>query len=106
MEFLKRLSSAIVLAVLIAIPLAVLESLSVFSIIYLYEIPYLINFEYYQILGLSFILMMTRNRIKISESDKSIRDFYEDIIDPSINRLFRIIFVWIVALSIHQIFLK
>ena len=106
MEFIKRLFSAIVLATLIALPLAVLESLSVFSIIYFYKIPYLNNFQYYQILGLSFILMMTRNRIKISEKDKKIRDFYNEIIDPSINRLFRIIFVWAVALTIHQIFLK
>lgn len=106
MEFIKRLFSAIVLATLIALPLAVLESLSVFSIIYFYEIPYLNNFQYYQILGLSFILMMTRNRIKISEKDKKIRDFYNEIIDPSINRLFRIIFVWAVALTIHQIFLR
>ena len=106
MEFIKRLSSAILLATLIALPLAILESLSVFSIVYLYKIPYLANFSYYQILGLSFILMMTRNRIKISERDKNIRDFYKEIIDPSINRLFRIIFVWVVALSIHQIFLR
>lgn len=106
MEFIKRLFSAIVLATLIALPLAVLESLAVFSIIYFYKIPYLNNFQYYQILGLSFILMMTRNRIKISEKDKKIRDFYNEIIDPSINRLFRIIFVWAVALTIHQIFLK
>ena len=106
MEFIKRLFSAIVLATLIALPLAVLESLAVFSIIYFYKIPYLNNFQYYQILGLSFILMMTRNRIKISEKDKKIRDFYNEIIDPSINRLFRIIFVWAVALTIHQFFLK
>jgi hypothetical protein len=106
MEFIKRLSSAIVLATLIALPLAILESLSVFSIIYFYEIPYLIYFSYYQILGLSFILMMTRNRIKISERDQNIKDFYREIMDPSINRLFRIIFVWSIALSIHQIFLR
>ena len=106
MEFIKRLSSAIVLATLIALPLAILESLSVFSIIYFYEIPYLIHFSYYQILGLSFILMVTRNRIKMSEKDQNIKDFYREIMDPSINRLFRIIFVWSIALSIHQIFLR
>ena len=106
MDFFKRLSSTIVLATLLALPLAVLESFCVYSIVYFYEIPYLNTFKYYQILGLSFVLMMTRNRIKIGERDQNIKDFYNEIIDPSMNRLFRIIFVWVVAISIHQIFLR
>jgi hypothetical protein len=106
MELIKRITSAIFLALIIALPLALLESLMVTSIVRLYEIPYLVNFKYYQILGISFILMMTRNRIKIAEKDQRLKEFLPEILGPSLNRLFRIIFVWVVALAIHQIFLK
>jgi hypothetical protein len=50
--------------------------------------------------------MMTRNRIKIAEKDKAIKDFLPEIIFPSMNRLFRILFVGAVALTIHQLFFK
>lgn len=106
MELIKRISSAILLALLIALPLALLEALMVFCIIGLYEIPYLINFEYHQILGLSFIYMMTRNRIKMRDENSSSKDFIKEITGPSLNRLFRVVFVWSVSLMIHQIFLK
>ncbi len=106
MELLKRTTSAIFLALVIALPLALLESLSVYMIIQVYKIPYLISFGYYQIMGLSFILMMTRNRIKLPEKDKNIKDFASEIIPPSVNRFFRIIFVASVALTIHQLFFK
>jgi hypothetical protein len=106
MELIKRITSAIFLAVLIALPLALLEALVVYVIVKVYEIPYLSSFQYYQIIGLSFILMMTRNRIKISEKNKSIKDFLPEIIFSSTNRLFRILFVGAVALTIHQLFFK
>jgi len=106
MELIKRITSAIFLAVLIALPLALLEALVVYVIVKVYEIPYLSSFQYYQIIGLSFILMMTRNRIRISEKDKPIKDFLPEIILPSMNRLFRILFVGAVALTIHQLFFK
>jgi hypothetical protein len=106
MELIKRITSAIFLAVLIALPLALLEALVVYVIVKVYEIPYLSSFQYYQIIGLSFILMMTRNRIKISEKDKSIKDFLPEIIFSSTKRLFRILFVGAVALTIHQLFFK
>lgn len=106
MELIKRITSAIFLAVIIALPLALLEALVVYMIIKIYEIPYLLNFQYYQIIGLSFILMMTRNRIKIAEKDKTMKEFLPEIIFPSMNRLFRILFVGSVALTIHQLFFK
>jgi hypothetical protein len=106
MELIKRISSAILLALLIALPLAFLEALMIYCIISIYEIPYFINFEYYQILGLSFIYMMTRNRIKMRDENITNKDFIKEISGPSINRLFRVIFVWSVALMIHQIFFK
>ena len=106
MELIKRITSAIFLALVIALPLSLLESLVVYVIVKVYEIPYLLSFQYYQIIGISFILMMTRNRIKISEKDKSIKDFLPEIIFPSMNRLFRILFVGAVALTIHQLFFK
>lgn len=106
MELIKRITSAIFLAVIIALPLALLEALVVYLIIKIYEIPYLTNFQYYQIIGLSFILMMTRNRIKIAEKDKTMKEFLPEIIFPSMNRLFRILFVGSVALTIHQLFFK
>lgn len=106
MELIKRISSAVLLALIIALPLALLEALMVYCIISIYEIPYLINFQYYQILGLSFIYMMTRNRIKIRDEKASNKDFIKEISAPSLNRLFRLIFVWSVALMIHQIFFK
>ena len=106
MELIKRISSAILLALIIALPLAFLEALMVYCIIAIYEIPYLVNFQYYQILGLSFVYMMTRNRIKIREEKTSNKDFIKEISGPSLNRLFRLVFVWSVALMIHQIFFK
>jgi hypothetical protein len=102
MEFIKKLSSAIALSLIISLPLSMLEALSVYSIINLYEIPYLIKFHYYQIIGISFIIMITRNRIRIdSEEDK---ELLPSIISLSSNRLFRIIFVWSVSFSLHYIF--
>jgi hypothetical protein len=50
--------------------------------------------------------MMTRNSIKIKEKEQTIDEFLPTVINPSINRLFRIIFVWVVALSYHQIIIK
>ena len=106
MELLRRISSAVLLALIVALPLAFLEALMIYCIISIYEIPYFINFEYYQILGLSFIYMMTRNRIKMREENATNKDFIKEITGPSLNRLFRVIFVWSVALVIHQIFFK
>jgi len=106
MELIKRISSAILLALLIALPLAFLEALMIYCIISIYEIPYLVNFQYYQILGLSFIYMMTRNRIKMRDEKTTNKDFIKEISGPSINRLFRVIFVWSVALMVHQILFK
>ena len=105
MEFLKRLSSAICLSLIISLPLSMLEALLIYSIINLYEIPYLINFHYYQILGLSFIIMLSRNGIKLdNEKEENENDIFTPIISISINRLFRILFVWSVSFSIHYIF--
>lgn len=104
MEFLKKISSAILLAIIIALPLSFLEALTVYSIINLYEIPYLVNFEYYQIMGISFVLMMTRNRVRFISEDEKQKDLLPQIIGPSLNRLFRIAFVWSVALAVHFIF--
>ena len=106
MDLFKRISSAVLLALLIALPLTLLESLMVYSIIKLYEIPYLINFAYYQVLGISFIMMMTRNRIRMQEEKEDNKDFIKDISYPSLNRLFRVGFVWCIALIIHEIFLR
>ena len=106
MDLFKRISSAVLLALLIALPLTLLESLMVYSIIKLYEIPYLINFAYYQVLGISFIMMMTRNRIRMQEEKEDKKDFIKDISYPSLNRLFRVGFVWCIALIIHEIFLR
>ena len=106
MDLFKRISSAVLLALLIALPLTLLESLMVYSIIKLYEIPYLVNFVYYQVLGMSFIMMMTRNRIRIQEEKEDKKDFIKDITYPSLNRLFRVGFVWCIALIIHEIFLR
>lgn len=106
MDLFKRVSAAVLLALLIALPLTLVESLMVYCIVKLYEIPYLINFEYYQILGISFIMMMTRNRIRILEENEDKNDFMKVISYPSLNRLFRVVFVWCVALIIHLLFLK
>lgn len=106
MDLFKRISSAVLLALLIALPLTLLESLMVYSIVRLYEIPYLINFAYYQVLGTSFIMMVTRNRIRILEENEDKNDFMKVISYSSLNRLFRVVFVWCVALIIHLLFLK
>lgn len=106
MDLFKRISSAVLLALLIALPLTLLESLMVYLIIRLYEIPYLINFAYYQVLGISFIMMMTRNRIRMPEENEDKKDFMKVISYPSLNRLFRVMFVWCVALIIHLLFLR
>jgi hypothetical protein len=79
-----------------------LEALAVYSIINLYEIPYLIKFHYYQIIGISFIIMITRNRIRIDSEEE--KELLPSIISLSANRLFRIIFVWSVSFSLHYIF--
>lgn len=106
MELIKRILSAAFLAIVIALPLALLESLVVYMVVKIYKIPYLLAFEYYQIMGISFIFMMTRNRIKIADKDKPIKEFLPEVLTPSMNRFFRIIFVGCVALTIHQIFFK
>jgi len=106
MNLFKRVSSAVLLAIVIALPLCLLESITVYSIIQLYEIPYLAKFEYYQILGIGFIIMITRNRLRISDEEEDTKDFIKEIIYPSINRLFRVIFVWCIALIIHELFLR
>ena len=100
MEFIKRLTSAIFLALVISIPLLFLESLLIYNVIQLYDIPHLKYLEYQHILGAGFIFMMTRNRIHIREKIQTKQEFLKDILDPSINRLFRIGFVWGVALTI------
>jgi len=102
MEFIKKLSSAIALSLMISLPLSMLEALAVYSIINLYEIPYLIKFHYYQIIGISFIIMITRNRIRIDSEEE--KELFPSIISLSANRLFRIIFVWSVSFSLHYIF--
>jgi hypothetical protein len=102
MEFIKKLSSAIALSLMISLPLSMLEALAVYSIINLYEIPYLIKFHYYQIIGISFIIMITRNRIRIDSEEE--KELLPSIISLSANRLFRIIFVWSVSFSLHYIF--
>ncbi len=103
MELLKKISSAVLLSLLIALPLSFLESLTIYCIINLYEIPYLINFEYYQIMGISFIYMITRNRIRIKNESEN-EDLLPQILSMSANRLFRIVFVWSVSLAIHYLF--
>ena len=102
MEFIKKLSSAIALSLMISLPLSMLEALAVYSIINLYEIPYLIKFHYYQIIGISFIIMITRNRIRIDSEEE--KELLPSIISLSANRLFRILFVWSVSFSLHYIF--
>lgn len=102
MEFIKKLFSAISLSLMISLPLSMLEALAIYSIINLYEIPYLINFHYYQILGISFIIMITRNRIRIDEEDE--KPLIPSILSFSTNRLFRVIFVWSVSFVVHYIF--
>jgi hypothetical protein len=102
MEFIKKLFSAIALSLIISLPLSMLEALAIYSIINLYEIPYLIQFYYYQILGISFIVMITRNRIRIDEDEEP--PIIQTIMSFSVNRLFRVIFVWSVSFSVHYIF--
>ena len=106
MEFIKKLFSAIALSLIVSLPLSMLEALAVYSIINLYEIPYLIKFQYYQILGISFIIMITRNRIRIESEDEKNegKDLVSSIISLSVNRLFRIVFVWSVSFAVHYIF--
>jgi hypothetical protein len=108
MEIFKKLSAAVVLAILVGLPLALLESLTIYSVIKLYEIPYLCNFKYYQIMGLSFVIMMTRNRIRFNEDTCEGKDDVKVpstvIINQSLNRLFRVAFVWGVALVVHYLF--
>lgn len=104
MEFIKKLFSAISLSLIISLPLSMLEALAIYSIIDLYDIPYLIQFHYYQILGISFIIMITRNRIRIDHEESEEKSLLPDILSLSANRLFRIIFVWSVSFSFHYIF--
>ncbi len=112
MEIFKKISAAVALAIVIGLPLALLESLTIYSVINLYEIPYLSKFQYYHIMGLSFIFMMTRNRIRLNEDacedgeDEDVKVLSNTIINQSINRLFRIAFVWGVSLAVHYLFFK
>jgi hypothetical protein len=103
MEFFKKICSAILISTLIALPISMLESLTIYSIINLYEIPYLISFKYYQILGISFIFMISRNRIKMEVERGSLM---EQIISPSVNRIFRVMFVWSVSFIVHYILFR
>jgi hypothetical protein len=103
MEFFKKICSAILISTLIALPISMLESLTIYSIINLYEIPYLISFKYYQILGISFIFMISRNRIKISDKKESLT---EQVILPSLNRIYRVCFVWCISFIVHYILFK
>jgi len=103
MEFIKKLFSAISLSLIISLPLSMLEALAIYSIISLYEIPYLSSFHYYQILGISFIIMITRNRIRIDHEGEE-KPLMESLLSSSANRLFRILFVWGVSFFIHYIF--
>jgi hypothetical protein len=103
MEFFKKICSAILISTLIELPISMLESLTIYSIINLYEIPYLISFKYYQILGISFIFMISRNRIKMEVERESLR---EQIISPSVNRIFRVMFVWSVSFIVHYILFR
>lgn len=102
MEFLKKISSAILLSILVSLPLSMLEALVVYSIINLYEIPYLVEFEYYQIMGIVFIFMITRNGVKQENNENT--DILKELALISLNRLLRISFVWSVAFFIHYIF--
>lgn len=102
MDFLKKISSAILLSILVSLPLSMLEALAIYSIINLYEIPYLIEFKYYQIMGIIFIFMITRNGLKQGGEEKD--DLLTELTSISLNRLFRIAFVWAVSFSIHYIF--
>ena len=106
MDFIKKLFSAISLSLAISIPLTLLEVLMIFNIIDLYEVPFLEKFEYQHILGIYFIIMMTRNKITIKDTNKKEENILTESVKFSINRLFRIVFVWTVALCFHQIFLR
>lgn len=101
MELIKRIASAIFLALLLALPLGLLEAFIVHHIIKMYNIPYFLNFQYCHILGISFIVMITRNRIRLPEKDENLKGFFEEIYPATINRMFRISFVWIVATVIY-----
>ena len=92
MNIIKIAISAIFLVVLMALAFALLESFFVHIIIKIYEITYLNSLQYYQILGLSFILMIFRNRIKILDENKPVKEFFSEIISLSLNRFFRILF--------------
>ena len=103
MEFIKKLFSAISLSLIISLPLSMLEALAIYSIICLYKIPYLLEFHYYQILGISFVIMITRNRIKMDPEEEE-KPLLPSLLSSSSNRLFRILFVWSVSFAIHYIF--
>jgi hypothetical protein len=79
-----------------------LEALAIYSIINLYEIPYLVDFKYYQIMGIIFIFMITRNVSKTEEDKKG--DLIKQLLLITSNRLLRIAFVWSVSLFIHYVF--
>lgn len=101
MDFFKRLTSAIFLAIVIAVPVIFLESLIFHHIIQIYKIPYLLNFTYLNILGCCFICMLIRNKIKMKEKDQGMKDFFKELFEYTTNRAFKIIFVWCVALTIN-----
>ena len=111
MDFFKKISAAILLAILVGLPLSLLEALTIYSISKLYEIPYLSNFHYHQIMGLSFIIMITRNSIRFTSESYKHEDADKDanlissILKSSSNRLFRMTFVWCVALAVHYLFI-
>lgn len=106
MDLIKKLFSAIFLSVLVSMPLVFLEAFAIYTISILYKIPHLNQFEYYQIVGVCFIIMITRNRIKAKKEDSEEENFTLDLFNHVINRLFRVVFVWSVALAFHQIFLR
>jgi len=105
MEFLKKLFAAIFLSLLISAPIIFLEAFAIYNIITLYQIPYINNFGYYQIVGGCFVIMITRNQIKIRDEENE-EKFLPELINLAINRFFRIVFVWSVALVFHEIFLR
>lgn len=102
MEIIKRIVSAIFLALI----LAFIEGFVTYSIIQIYQIPFLIKFEYWHVLGIIFILMVTRNKIRLPERKQKFKSFFDEIIGPTLNRIFRAIFVWSVAITICLIFLR
>ena len=101
MKTIKKILSAIFLALIIALPLVFLETLVVYHLINLFEIPYLVNTEYIHILGIGFIMMIMKNRIRLADNNEDFGTFFKAIGKPTLNRIFRIVFIWVVAITIH-----